>query len=69
MPRDEALPLSYAQQRLWFLEQMGLSGQAYTLLEAMRLSGPLHVAALEQSLREIVRRHEILRATFLNVEG
>jgi amino acid adenylation domain-containing protein len=69
MPRDEALPLSYAQQRLWFLEQMGLSGQAYTLLEAMRLSGPLHVVALEQSLREIVRRHEILHTTFLNVEG
>jgi amino acid adenylation domain-containing protein len=69
VPRDDALPLSYAQQRLWFLEQVGLSGQAYTLLEAMRLSGPLQVATLAQSLREITRRHEILRTTFINVEG
>src|SRR5262249_33189558 len=69
VPRDGGLPLSYAQQRLWFLEQVGLRGQAYTLLEAVRLSGPLHVAILEQSLREITRRHEILRTTFINVEG
>ena len=52
VPRDGPLPLSYAQQRLWFLEQLGLSRHAYHLLEAIRLRGPLQVAALEQSFRK-----------------
>jgi acyl-CoA synthetase (AMP-forming)/AMP-acid ligase II/aryl carrier-like protein len=69
VPRDSPLPLSYAQQRLWFLEQLGLSRHAYNLLEAIRLRGPLQVAALEQSFQEIVRRHEVLRTTFTNVAG
>jgi acyl-CoA synthetase (AMP-forming)/AMP-acid ligase II/acyl carrier protein len=68
-PRNGALPLSYAQQRLWFLNQLGLSHDAYNLLEAMRLLGMLDVAALAQSLREIVRRHEVLRTTFTTIEG
>ncbi len=67
--RDRPLPLSYAQQRLWFLNQWGLSRHAYHLLDAIRLRGPLRVAALEQSLQEIVKRHEILRTTFINHAG
>jgi amino acid adenylation domain-containing protein len=69
VPRDGALPLSYGQQRLWFLEQVGLSRHAYTLLNAMHLRGPLSVTALEQSLQELIRRHEALRTTFVEVEG
>ena len=69
VPRDGPLPLSYAQQRLWFLEQLGLSRHAYHLCETIRLCGPLQVAALEQSLQEVVRRHEVLRTTFTNVAG
>jgi amino acid adenylation domain-containing protein len=67
--RDGPLSLSYAQQRLWFLEQLGHSQHAYHLLEAMRLRGPLQVKALLQSLQEIVKRHEVLRTTFTNVAG
>jgi len=67
--RDGPLPLSYAQQRLWLLEQLGLSGHAYHLLEAMRLRGPLEVAALGQSFEAMVSRHEILRTTFTNIAG
>jgi acyl-CoA synthetase (AMP-forming)/AMP-acid ligase II len=69
VPRDGALPLSYAQQRLWFLEQLGLSRCAYNLLQVIRLRGTLHVAALAQALRETVRRHEALHTTFTHVEG
>jgi amino acid adenylation domain-containing protein len=68
-PRHGPVPLAYAQQRLWFLEQLGLSGHAYTLLEVVRLSGQLDVAALEQSLQEIIRRHDILRTTFVSLDG
>jgi amino acid adenylation domain-containing protein len=67
--REGPLPLSYAQQRLWFLEQLGLSRQAYHLLETIRLCGPLQVEALEQSFQEIIKRHEVLRTTFTNVAG
>ncbi|HEY7492621.1 MAG TPA: amino acid adenylation domain-containing protein [Candidatus Tectomicrobia bacterium] len=63
------MPLSYAQQRLWFLEQLGLSSHAYTLLEVVWWRGALHVTALAQGLQEIIRRHEILRTTFVDVEG
>jgi amino acid adenylation domain-containing protein len=67
--RDGALPLSYAQQRLWFLEQLGLSGHAYHLREVIRLCGRLQVTALTQSLQEIIKRHEALRTTFVHIEG
>lgn len=68
-PREGPLPLSYAQQRLWFLEQFGLSRQAYHILEALRLRGSLQVRALEQSLQDIVKRHEIFRTTFTHMSG
>jgi surfactin family lipopeptide synthetase A len=56
--------LSFAQQRLWFLDQLAPGGSAYNAPIAFRLEGPLDVAALEQSLNEIARRHETLRTTF-----
>lgn len=57
-------PLSYAQQRLWFIHQLEPESTAYNIRSAVRLSGPLIRDALEKSLSEIVRRHEILRTTF-----
>jgi amino acid adenylation domain-containing protein/non-ribosomal peptide synthase protein (TIGR01720 family) len=69
VPRDGALPLSYAQQRLWFLEQLEPSRAVYNLPLAWRLIGNLNVFALERSLGEMVRRHEILRTTFPSVDG
>src|ERR1700742_2381789 len=57
-------PLSFAQQRLWFLHQMEPSSVAYNMPLAFRLSGQLDVEALQWSLDEMVRRHEILRTTF-----
>ena len=58
------LPLSFAQQRLWFLEQFEPGNYAYNMPGAMRLTGRLDAAALERSFNEIVRRHEALRTTF-----
>ncbi len=67
--RGEDLPASFAQQRMWFLYQMERRSAAYNLSSAMRLSGALNTEALERSLCEMVRRHEILRTTFSEVEG
>src|SRR6266542_1703099 len=66
---SEALPLSYAQQRLWFLDQLEPNNSAYNVPIAVRLKGKLEVAALEASLNEIVRRHEALRTSFETIEG
>jgi amino acid adenylation domain-containing protein len=68
-PRDGELPLSFAQQRLWFLDQWEPESPQYNIAAAVRLTGPLDAATLERSLREIVRRHEVLRTTFATVEG
>ncbi|HLL45635.1 MAG TPA: condensation domain-containing protein, partial [Longimicrobiaceae bacterium] len=62
-------PLSFAQQRLWFLEQLGTAGRAYTLPAAVRLAGPLNADALEAALAEVVRRHEALRTRFTVLDG
>ncbi len=62
-------PLSFSQQRLWFLHALDPGGLAYNIFKAIQISGPLDIAALEQGLNEIVRRHETLRTTFLAVEG
>jgi amino acid adenylation domain-containing protein len=61
--RREA-PLSFAQQRLWFLHQLDPDSAAYNLPVYYRLSGQLNITALERSLNEVVRRHEILRTIF-----
>ena len=62
------MPLSFAQERLWFLEQLGV-GSAYNMPNFLRLEGPLEVGALEASLGELVRRHEPLRTRFSAVDG
>jgi amino acid adenylation domain-containing protein len=62
-------PLSYAQQRLWFLDQLEPHQSAYNLTSATRILGALNVAALEQSFNEVARRHEVMRTTFPAVEG
>ena len=61
-------PLSFAQQRLWFLEQLEPDGP-YKVPAAFRFRGPLNVTALEQSVNEIISRHEVLRTTFAEIEG
>jgi non-ribosomal peptide synthetase component F/acyl carrier protein len=60
-----AFPLSFAQQRLWFLAQLEADSPAYNVPYAVRLHGSLNYSALEQSLNEIVRRHESLRTVFV----
>ena len=67
--RDVELPLSYAQQRLWFLDQFEPNSAFYNIPMALRLVGNLKQAALEQSLREIIHRHEALRTNFITVDG
>jgi amino acid adenylation domain-containing protein len=67
--RDGQLPLSFAQQRLWFLEQLEPGSPLYNCPGAAKLNGSLDVAALEQSLNQLIRRHESLRTRFATVAG
>ncbi|HEU4561817.1 MAG TPA: amino acid adenylation domain-containing protein [Longimicrobium sp.] len=69
VPRQGALPLSFSQQRLWFIDQLQPGSAAYNLPYALRLRGPVNADALERSLAEIVRRHESLRTRFVSVDG
>ncbi|OYD96061.1 condensation protein [Nostoc sp. 'Peltigera membranacea cyanobiont' 213] len=62
-------PLSFAQQRLWFLHQLDPTSTAYNVSGFLRFTGSLNVTALEHSLNEIVQRHESLRTTFKMIEG
>ncbi|HET8843591.1 MAG TPA: amino acid adenylation domain-containing protein, partial [Ktedonobacteraceae bacterium] len=66
--RSQALPLSFAQQRLWFLAQFDPSSTAYHIPFAARLGGAFDLEAFVWSLQEVVRRHEILRTTFEQAE-
>src|SRR6266481_6073380 len=67
---EEKKKLSYAQQRLWFLDQLEPGASAYNLSMGIRLEGELNVDLLERSLNEVVRRHESLRTRFeVNGEG
>jgi pristinamycin I synthase 3 and 4 len=68
-PRGERIPLSYAQERLWFLEQMGLLGSAYNLPMALRIKGKLDLKALEAALKGLMERHEPLRTRFVLKPG
>ena len=63
------IPLSFAQQRLWFLEQLQPGNSVYHLPTAIRVMGPINLAALEKTFAAIVSRHEILRTTFKTVNG
>ena len=67
--RDLPLPLSFAQQRLWFLDQLNPGDASYNNPIATRVRGPLDVPALEHALNELVNRHEVLRAAFGSSEG
>jgi amino acid adenylation domain-containing protein len=63
------IPLSYAQERLWFLDRMQPGSASYNVPTVLQLTGVLDVAALERALGEVVRRHEALRTTFRETDG
>jgi amino acid adenylation domain-containing protein len=65
----ETLPLSFAQQRLWFLAQLEPGNSAYNIPQTLRLKGPLNLAALRKAIDTIVERHEVLRTSFRLVNG
>ncbi|HEX8273806.1 MAG TPA: amino acid adenylation domain-containing protein, partial [Longimicrobiaceae bacterium] len=67
--RAGAVPLSFAQERLWFIDQLEPGSAFYNVPAALRLSGGLDARALAMALGEIVRRHEALRTTFAEAEG
>ena len=69
IPRDQELPLSFAQQRLWFLDQLEPDSPLYSVPAAIRVEGTLDVDALERSLHAVVQRHEVLRTVFTALEG
>src|SRR5437867_1999530 len=69
MSRRGEIPLSFAQEQLWFLDQLAPNNPVYNIPVAFRLTGELNVAGLEESLNEILRRHQVLCATFPIVEG
>jgi amino acid adenylation domain-containing protein len=69
VPRTGPLPLSFAQQRLWFIDQLQPGGATYNMPTAVRLTGALDVSALERSLGALVERHESLRTTFATRHG
>ncbi|MEA2562150.1 MAG: hypothetical protein QOH06_3654 [Acidobacteriota bacterium] len=69
VPRDGGLPLSFAQERLWFLHALNPRSSAYNVPKAFHLLGRLDRSAFARAIAEVVRRHEILRTTFAAVDG
>ncbi|MBN3938514.1 amino acid adenylation domain-containing protein [Nostoc sp. NMS9] len=67
--RNGNLPLSFGQQRIWFLHQFEPDSSSNNMPVVVRFTGNLNVAVLKESLREVVRRHEVLRTTFPAVNG
>jgi len=67
--RDQPLPLSYAQQRLWFIDQLGEGSAQYNIADRFLLQGEFHEHAFEQALRTLVDRHEVLRTRFVTIDG
>src|SRR6516165_12027356 len=67
--QNEWLPLSYAQQRLWFLDQLDRGTPAYNVPRAFRINGLLDLAVLKKSLEFVVQRHQPLRAVFTSMDG
>ncbi|MBV9211697.1 MAG: AMP-binding protein, partial [Acidobacteria bacterium] len=67
--RGQRLPLSFAQQRLWFLAQLEPTSSFYNMPAAVRLSGRLDASAMRRTLNEIMRRHESLRTSFPDADG
>ncbi|HKR96083.1 MAG TPA: condensation domain-containing protein, partial [Candidatus Angelobacter sp.] len=66
---SDTFPLSFAQQRLWFISQLQQDSAAYNMTGGVRMEGPLSVTALERALNEIVRRHESLRTVIRQIDG
>jgi amino acid adenylation domain-containing protein len=71
VPRDgRPIPLSFPQERVWFLDQLTPGGNiAYNFQVTLYFEGPLHIGVLEETLTELIRRHEILRTSFPSVSG
>lgn len=69
VPRNQDIPLSFAQQRVWFLDQLEGKSSAYNMPMALHLKGNLNVAALHQALHSIIERHEVLRTNFATRNG
>ncbi|MGL5795493.1 MAG: condensation domain-containing protein, partial [Waterburya sp.] len=69
IPRKQPLYLSFAQQRLWFLDQLEGENCVYNVPFFWQIQGDLNIAALEQAIAEIVQRHEVLRTSFSVVDG
>ena len=67
--RTTVLPLSFAQQRLWFLHRWEPGNAYYNVPFSLRITGNVNITALGESLNEIIRRHESLRTTFIEVDG
>ncbi len=68
-PRPEVVPLSYAQQRMWFINQLDPASGMYNIPVVLRISGDLDVVALRTAVGDVVARHETLRTTFPNADG
>ena len=69
VPRNQRLPLSSVQERLWFLDQVSPGGHAYNVPLALRLKGMLDTVALQRALDAVLHRHEALRTSFVNENG
>ncbi|MGB5897801.1 MAG: condensation domain-containing protein, partial [Geitlerinemataceae cyanobacterium] len=67
--RNNLLPLSFAQERFWLLHQLAPENPFYNASISFQIHGNLNVIALEASLKEIIRRHEVLRTQFVTFEG
>jgi len=68
VPRNRPLPTSFPQQRMWFLDQLEPGNPLYNVAYVTRMAGPVNAQALEDSVNEIVRRHESLRTTFQSLD-
>jgi amino acid adenylation domain-containing protein len=69
IPRDQPLPLSFAQHRLWFLHQLDTTSPAYNIPGAVQLTGSLNILTLQQAVHAIIQRHEALRTIFQAAHG
>jgi amino acid adenylation domain-containing protein len=69
VPRGHFMPLSYAQQRLWFIDQLEPATSAYNVPAAVRVPGAIDANVLERAFQEVVRRHETLRTRFVLIQG
>ncbi|MCK0438389.1 amino acid adenylation domain-containing protein [Gordonia alkaliphila] len=68
-PRPQTIPLSFAQRRMWFINRLEPDAPTYNIPAVLRLSGDVNVEALRASVADVVRRHEVLRTSFPDVDG